>query len=269
MTPPLFLAFHRRSFFHPWDVVPMVPAALLDRLNAALRENSPASYPVEARPNIASYLDHTYLKPEGGAVQIEKLCAEAREYGFASVCIQPRYVGFCKELLAGSGVKVCTVIGFPLGANSPITKAFESGQAVFDGADEVDMVLSVGELKAGKYLNVFEDIRGVVQAADGRLVKVILETSYLNDEEKMAGCLISQRAGAHYVKTSTGFSSAGATVADIRLMRATVGPLMGVKASGGIRDTATAQAMIEAGATRLGVSAGVEIVKGLQGKEQY
>jgi deoxyribose-phosphate aldolase len=131
------------------------------------------------------------------------------------------------------------------------------------------MVLSVGELKAGKFLNVFEDIRGVVQAADGRLVKVILETSYLNDEEKMAGCLISQRAGAHYVKTSTGFSSAGATVADIRLMRGTVGPLMGVKASGGIRDTATAQAMIEAGATRLGVSAGVEIVKGLQGKEQY
>lgn len=240
---------------------------LLETLTALIPDNFTLDYPLEERPNLASYIDHTALKAQTSVAQIEKLCSEARVFNFASVCVNPTYISRCKDFLTGSDVKVCTVIGFPLGANTPEVKAFEAKQAVLLGADEVDMVVNVGALLDQNYRQVFEDIRAVVLAASsakpkGAIVKVILETAYLDETAKRAGCIISQRAGANYVKTSTGFGPSGATVEDISLMRATVGPAMGVKASGGIRDRVTSEAMIAAGATRLGVSAGVEIVRG-------
>lgn len=207
-------------------------------------------------------IDHTLLKPEATAAQIAKLCAEAKEYNFMSVCVNPTWVQTSADLLKGSGVKVCTVIGFPLGANTTAVKSFETAQAVQDGASEIDMVINVGALKSGDLDTVRNDIKAVVQAAAGNLVKVIIETSLLTDEEKVTACRIAKEAGANFVKTSTGFSTAGATVADVALMRQTVGPEMGVKASGGIRDGATAQAMVAAGANRLGVSASIAIVTG-------
>jgi len=245
-------------------------SSIKEKILAELPEVQSIDYPKEDRPNMASYIDHTFLKPDGTLENIEKLCEEARKYKFASVCIQPRFVSYCREKLKDSPVKVCTVIGFPLGVNATSTKAFETKQALIDGADEIDMVIPVGDLKDGLYKKIYEDIHSVVEAAETKLVKVIIETANLTDEEKIAACIISQAAGAHYVKTSTGFASAGATVEDIKLMRDTVGPEMGVKASGGIRDTKTAQAMIDAGATRLGVSAGVEIVEGAEaGSGEY
>ena len=217
-------------------------------------------------PDIASMIDHTLLKPDATADQIAQLCYEARKYHFASVCVNPTHVKLCAELLQGTQVKVCTVIGFPLGASAPEVKAFEAQTALNDGATEIDMVLNIGALKAGDLTLVARDIHEVVHVghAAGAIVKVIIETSLLSSEEKVTACLLSKEAGADFVKTSTGFSGGGATVEDVSLMKRVVGPDMGVKASGGVRDFEDAQSMVEAGATRLGASAGVKIVQGQQ-----
>jgi deoxyribose-phosphate aldolase len=211
-------------------------------------------------PQVSRMVDHTLLKPNATQEEVAKLCEEARAYCFASVCINPTYVALAAKLLAGSGVKVCTVIGFPLGSTTPTVKAIEARDAIANGADEVDMVINVGALKSGNDALVFDDIKAVREASRGRVLKVILETSLLTKEEKVRACILSKKAAADFVKTSTGFGGGGATVEDIRLMRESVGPLMGVKASGGIRDAKAAQAMIAAGATRLGTSASVAIV---------
>ena len=212
------------------------------------------------KKTIASMIDHTLLKPEVTPAQVEKLCAEAAEYHFASVCVNPVYIPLAARLLDGTGVKVCCVVGFPLGAIAPEQKAAEAASCATMGAEELDMVIHVGAAKAGDWALVQRDIAGVVKAAAGRTVKVIIETCLLTDEEKVKACEAAKAAGADFVKTSTGFSTGGATTHDIALMRKTVGPEMGVKASGGIRDYATAMAMIEAGANRIGASAGIEIV---------
>lgn len=205
-------------------------------------------------------IDHTLLKPEATPAQIEKLCAEAAEYHFASVCVNPVYIPLAARLLKGTGVKVCCVVGFPLGAIAPEQKAAEAASCAAMGAEELDMVIHVGAAKAGDWALVQRDIEDVVKAAAGHTVKVIIETCLLTDEEKVKACEAAKAAGAHFVKTSTGFSTGGATTHDIALMRKTVGPEMGVKASGGIRDYETAMAMIEAGANRIGASAGIAIV---------
>ena len=212
------------------------------------------------KKTIASMIDHTLLKPEATPAQVEKLCAEAAEYHFASVCVNPVYIPLAARLLDGTGVKVCCVVGFPLGAIAPEQKAAEAASCAAMGAEELDMVIHVGAAKAGDWALVQRDIAGVVKAAAGRTVKVIIETCLLTDEEKVKACEAAKAAGADFVKTSTGFSTGGTTTHDIALMRNTVGPEMGVKASGGIRDYATAMAMIEAGANRIGASAGIEIV---------
>jgi deoxyribose-phosphate aldolase len=214
--------------------------------------------------NLAKMIDHTLLKPDATQEQIAQLCFEARKHGFASVCINPTWVDLCAKLLQGSGVKVCTVIGFPLGATSPEVKEFETRVALEHGASEIDMVINVGALKARDLELVAKDIRGVVKAAhgSGAIVKVIIEAILLTDEEKTTACLLSKEAGADYVKTSTGFASGGATVHDVALMRRVVGPEMGVKAAGGVRTYEDAENMIKAGATRIGASAGVKIIQG-------
>ena len=212
------------------------------------------------KKTIASMIDHTLLKPEATPAQVEKLCAEAAEYHFASVCVNPVYIPLAARLLDGTGVQVCCVVGFPLGAIAPEQKAAEAASCAAMGAEELDMVIHVGAAKAGDWALVQRDIAGVVKAAAGRTVKVIIETCLLTDEEKVKACEAAKAAGADFVKTSTGFSTGGATTHDIALMRKTVGPEMGVKASGGIRDYATAMAMIEAGANRIGASPGIEIV---------
>ncbi|MCY8935370.1 deoxyribose-phosphate aldolase [Peribacillus frigoritolerans] len=220
--------------------------------------------------NVAGLIDHTLLKADATKEQIKVLCEEAREYSFASVCVNPTWVKYASELLEGSEVKVCTVIGFPLGANTPETKAFETKDAIANGAHEVDMVINIGALKDKDDELVERDIRAVVAASTGKaLSKVIIETSLLTDEEKVRACELAVKAGTDYVKTSTGFSTGGATVEDIALMRKTVGPDIGVKASGGVRNTSDAQNVIEAGATRIGASAGVSIVKGLTADSDY
>ena len=211
------------------------------------------------KKTIASMIDHTLLKPEATPAQVEKLCAEAAEYHFASVCVNPVYIPLAARLLKGTGVKVCCVVGFPLGAIAPEQKAAEAASCAAMGAEELDMVIHVGAAKAGDWALVQRDIEGVVKAAAGHTVKVIIETCLLTDEEKVKACEAAKAAGAHFVKTSTGFSTGGATTHDIALMRKTVGPEMGVKASGGIRDYETAMAMIEAGANRIGASAGIAI----------
>lgn len=217
--------------------------------------------PAGVDAKLASMIDHTLLKPDASRNQIETLCKEATQYGFASVCINPCHCGLAYDILEGSDVAVCTVIGFPLGSTTPMVKAVEARDAIANGASEVDMVINIGALKDGAFDYVLYDIKSVVDAAaDRALVKVIIETGLLTDEEKIQACIIAKRAGANFVKTSTGFGHGGATVDDVTLMRRTVGPDMGVKASGGIRDAATARAMIAAGATRIGASAGVKIV---------
>lgn len=220
--------------------------------------------------NIASYIDHTLLKADANGAAIEKLCQEAVEHRFFSVCVNGVWVPTCKELLKGTDVKISVVCGFPLGANAPEVKALEAAKAVEQGANEIDMVLQIGQLLEGRHGEVEEDIRKVVKAVEGgAIVKVIFETGFLNDEQKVTACKLSEQAGAHYVKTSTGFGPGGATVEDIRLMRASVSSTIGVKASGGVRDLETAQRMIEAGATRLGTSSGVAIVSGMAGQGGY
>ncbi|HEL2200782.1 deoxyribose-phosphate aldolase [Streptococcus suis] len=215
------------------------------------------------------YIDHTILKPETTQEQVEKILAEAKEYDFASVCVNPTWVALAAESLKDSDVKVCTVIGFPLGANTPAIKAFETKDAISNGADEIDMVINIGALKTGNYDLVLEDIKAVVAASGDKLVKVIIEACLLTDDEKVKACQLSQEAGADYVKTSTGFSTGGATVADVALMRKTVGPDMGVKASGGARSYEDAIAFIEAGASRIGASSGVAIMNGAQADGDY
>ena len=212
--------------------------------------------------SIASYIDHTLLKPDATGEQIDQLCVEAREYGFASVCVNPYYVARCVKNLKGTDVKVCTVVGFPLGATTAESKAFEALQAIASGAKEIDMVMNVCAMKSGHTKAIEQEIQALAAAVEGQaILKVIIETCLLTDEEKNQACRIARRSGADFVKTSTGFSTGGATVEDVALMRKAVGSKLGVKASGGIRDYATAKAMIEAGATRIGASAGVAIVK--------
>ncbi|MGD9563376.1 MAG: deoxyribose-phosphate aldolase [Pyrinomonadaceae bacterium] len=211
----------------------------------------------------ASLIDHTLLKPEASETDIRKLCDEAVHFGFASVCVNPGWVKKAAEFLKGSGVPVCTVIGFPLGATLPDVKAYEARRAIFNGAREVDMVINVGALKSGDVCAVEDDIRAVALAAheNNVLCKVIIETALLTDAEKVTACLAAKNAGADFVKTSTGFSKGGATVDDIALMRRTVGSSLGVKASGGVKGIDDARAMFEAGATRIGASVGVKIAQ--------
>ncbi len=222
---------------------------------------APAS-PGEAVKVLAALIDHTLLKPTATTEQIIRLCSEAREFEFAAVCVNPTWVPLCSSLLSGSAIRVCTVIGFPLGATLTEAKAFEAERCATHGAHELDMVINIGALKAGEHRAVEDDIRAVVERARaaGATVKVIIETAYLTHEEKIAACQLARSAGADYVKTSTGFGPAGATVEDVALMRGVVGPEMGVKAAGGIKSAADALAMIRAGATRIGTSAGVSIV---------
>jgi deoxyribose-phosphate aldolase len=223
-----------------------------------------------ASDGLASLIDHTLLKAEATREEIETLCREALQFCFASVCVNPSWVPLCAERLRGSGVKVCTVIGFPLGTHLPDVKAYETRRAVEQGAEEVDMVINVGALKSKDYALVEQDIRSVVQSAGrGAVVKVILETAMLTRDEKVMGATLAKAAGADFVKTSTGFGPGGATVEDVQLLRETVGPEIGVKASGGVRTREDAEAMVAAGATRLGASAGVKIVRGEKGSGSY
>ena len=211
--------------------------------------------------DIAKYIDHTILKPEATVEEVKKLCKEAKEYGFASVCVNACYAKLVSTELSGTDVKTCVVVGFPLGAMTKEAKAFETAQAIENGATEIDMVINVGALKDKNYTLLKEDIEAVVNAAKGKaIVKVIIETCLLTDEEKVKACEISKEAKADFVKTSTGFGAAGATKEDIALMRKTVGPELGVKASGGVRDFKTAMEMINAGASRIGASASISIV---------
>lgn len=215
----------------------------------------------------ASFVDHTLLKAEASESDIKKLCDEAAQYKFASVCVNPHWVKRSAEFLRGSGVPVCTVIGFPLGANATDTKVYETRRAIFDGAGEVDMVINIGALKSGDDCTVERDIHQVAEAAHefGAICKVIIETALLTDDEKVRACLAAKHAGADFVKTSTGFSKGGATVEDIALMRRTVGADLGVKASGGVKSLDDARAMIQAGATRIGASVGVKIAQEASG----
>lgn len=218
----------------------------------------------------ARMIDHTLLKPEATKEQIVKLAEEAKTYHFASVCVNPTWVKTAYEILKDTDVKVCTVIGFPLGATTPEVKAFETKNAIENGATEVDMVINIGALKSGDDELVEKDIRAVVEAAKGKaLVKVIIETCLLTDEEKVRACQLAVKAGADFVKTSTGFSTGGATVEDVALMRKTVGPNVGVKASGGIRNADDLLAMEKAGANRIGASAGVQIINGETSTSNY
>jgi deoxyribose-phosphate aldolase len=219
--------------------------------------------------DIAARIDHTLLKPTATSDQVRELCAEAREHQFASVCINPGFVALAAELLRGSPVKVCTVVGFPLGATTSFTKEAETKEAVANGADEIDMVINIGALKNGEDHLVEEDMAAVVRASSGRVTKSIFETALLSDDEVIRACRMAKRAGLDYVKTSTGFGPGGATVHHVALMRKTVGRSMGVKASGGVRDLEGAREMIRAGATRIGASASVKIVMGEVGTDSY
>ncbi len=212
--------------------------------------------------NLAKVIDHTLLKPTATRADIEKLCREALEHGFFSVCINPCWVSAAHELLKGSDVKTCTVIGFPLGANTTEAKVFEAQNALNNGADELDMVINIGALKGKDYQTVLQDIRQIRALGDGFILKVIIETSELTDEEKVKACQLAAEAGADFVKTSTGFSSGGATAHDVALMKKSIPAGMQVKASGGVRTREDAQAMLAAGATRLGASSGIKIIEG-------
>lgn len=246
------------------DIEKLIAEITDEIYNKVSSETKPAAKSSTAPSvNLAKYIDHTLLKANATENQIVNLCKEAREHKFASVCVNPGYVPLAAKELAGSGVKTCCVIGFPLGATSTEAKVQETIDSIRNGAGEVDMVIHVGQVKSGNWTYVKKDIEEVVVAARGKaLVKVIIETCLLTDEEKVKVCAIAKMAGADFVKTSTGFSTGGATVEDIRLMRQTVGPDMGVKASGGVKDYKTAMAMIEAGATRIGTSNGISIVQG-------
>jgi deoxyribose-phosphate aldolase len=237
---------------------------------AAVSSTAPPELPGLRPADIARYIDHTLLKPEATREQVDKLCDEAVEYGFYSVCVNTTWTAYCARKLRGKGVKVCTVVGFPLGAMDSRAKGFETRSSLENGADEIDMVMNVGALKSGDLKTVEEDIRWVLRACrQNTILKVIIENALLTDEEKVLACQIAKRAGAHYVKTSTGFASSGATVEDIALMRRTVGLEMGVKAAGGVRSYEDAVAMIQAGASRIGASSSVAIVTGAKSQSSY
>ncbi|MCI2775112.1 deoxyribose-phosphate aldolase [Staphylococcus petrasii] len=219
--------------------------------------------------NYAKYIDHTLLKPESTREQIDNIIKEAKEYGFKSICVNPTHVKYSAEQLKGSDVLVCTVIGFPLGATTTETKVFETKNAIDNGASEIDMVINVGALKDKRYDDVKNDIQEVVNVANGKTVKVIIETVLLTDDEKVKASELAKEAGAHFVKTSTGFAGGGATPEDVKLMKDTVGDDLEVKASGGVRNLEDFNKMIDAGATRIGASAGVQIIKGLESDSDY
>ncbi|SCT32395.1 deoxyribose-phosphate aldolase [Staphylococcus caeli] len=219
--------------------------------------------------NYAKYIDHTLLKPDATRAQIDKIIEEAKEFNFKSICINPTHIKYAAQQLKESEVLVCTVIGFPLGASTTETKMFEVEDAVKNGASELDMVINVGALKDGRFEDVQKDIEGVVGAANGKTVKVIIETCLLTDEEKVKACELSKAAGADFVKTSTGFAGGGATPEDVKLMKETVGDALEVKASGGVRNLEDFNQMLEAGATRIGASAGVQIIQGLESNSDY
>jgi deoxyribose-phosphate aldolase len=239
-----------------FDRVGQVVSAGADRLSSFLGV-------IPKDLNIAGMIDHTLLKPDATADQIAQLCFEAKKYHFASVCVNPSHVKLCSDLLNGSPVKVCTVIGFPLGANSTEVKSFEAQNALQNGASEIDMVINIGALKARDLELAARDIRAIVKISHeaGAIIKVIIETALLTDEEKTIACLLSKEAGADFVKTSTGFASGGATAEDVTLMRKVVGPEMGIKAAGGIRTREDVEKLVKAGATRIGASAGVKIIQ--------
>ena len=225
----------------------------------------------QGKRSLASYIDHTLLKQQSTKDQITQLCVEAKGYHFASVCVNPTHVPLCAELLQNSDVKVCTVVGFPLGANTTATKVFETADAIQNGAQEIDMVINIGALKSGDHTLVSNDIAAIADVTHngGAILKVIIETCLLTEEEKITACQLAKQARADFVKTSTGFSTGGATVEDVALRRKVVGPDMGVKAAGGVRNLEDAEKMIAAGATRLGASAGVQIMQGLSAKTDY
>jgi deoxyribose-phosphate aldolase len=239
--------------------------------NEATPAAQPSTGTQQVPGNIASFIDHTLLKPEASEADILKVCSEAAEYRFKSVCVNPIWVKTAKTALKGSGVLTCSVVGFPLGATPTDVKTFEARGAVLDGADEIDMVINIAAARAGDKGALVEDITAVAEAvhASDAILKVIIETALLDDDQKVLACKAAVEAGADFVKTSTGFNGGGATVEDIALMRRTVGPDLGVKASGGVRSLADAQAMIAAGATRIGASSGIAIVKGEQGSSGY
>lgn len=218
---------------------------------------------------MSKYIDHTLLKANATKEQILKLCEEAKEFDFASVCVNAGWVKTCKEALAGTDVKVCTVVGFPLGATTSGTKAYETKEAIANGADEIDMVMNIGAMKSQDYQLVEDDIRAVVEAADGKCVKVIIETCLLTDEEKVKACELSMNAKAAFVKTSTGFSTNGATVEDVKLMKDTVKEVCEVKAAGGVRTSEDFENMLKAGATRIGTSGGCQLLAGKTIKTSY
>ncbi|MBX3267494.1 MAG: deoxyribose-phosphate aldolase [Acidobacteria bacterium] len=250
---------HETGSFCRADVARIVDAGA-ERIGIVLGETATAH-------DWASLIDHTLLKPEASEADIRRLCEEAAKYGFASVCVNPAWVKTSADILKGTGIPVCTVIGFPLGATLPDVKAFEARRVIFNGAREVDMVINIGALKSGDDCAVEDDIRAVASAAheNGVLCKVIIETALLNDEEKVRACLAARNAGADFVKTSTGFAKGGATVDDVALMRRTVGKALGVKASGGVKGIEDAKAMVAAGATRIGASVGVKIAQEAEG----
>lgn len=219
--------------------------------------------------NYVKFIDHTQLKPESTREQIDKIINEAKEYGFKSICVNPTHVKYSAEQLKGTDVLVCTVIGFPLGASTKEVKAFETKNAIENGASEIDMVINIGALKDGRLDEVKDDIESVVKASNGKTVKVIIETVLLTDEEKVTACKIAKEAGADFVKTSTGFAGGGATASDVKLMKDTVGKALEVKASGGVRNLEDFNNMLEAGATRIGASAGVQIIQGLESDSNY
>jgi deoxyribose-phosphate aldolase len=239
--------------------------------NEATPAAQPSAGTQQVPGNIASFIDHTLLKPDASEADILKVCAEAAEYRFKSVCVNPIWVKTVKTALKGSGVLTCSVVGFPLGATPTDVKTFEARGAVLDGADEIDMVINIAAARAGDKGALVEDITAVAEAvhASDAILKVIIETALLDDAQKVLACEAAVEAGADFVKTSTGFNGGGATAEDIALMRRTVGPDLGVKASGGVRSLADAQAMIAAGATRIGASSGISIVKGEQGSSGY
>lgn len=262
------------------ELIENITKEVMKRLSAELGRQGMASektappYPPQGRTitasELAKYIDHTLLKPDAPQEEFDKLCQEAIQYSFKSVCVNSSRVPYVTKKLQGTDVLVCSVVGFPLGAMDKRAKAFETRRAIEEGAKEIDMVINVGALRSKDLKTVEEDIRTVRRATRRNTVlKVILETCLLTDEEKVLACEIAKKAEADFVKTSTGFAGGGATVEDVALMRRIVGPKMGVKASGGIRDFATALAMIEAGATRLGTSSSVAIVTGAQGEERY
>jgi deoxyribose-phosphate aldolase len=246
--------------FNPSKIESTSAKLLNDFLNSTIPD-----FPFQIE-KLASMIDHTLLKPEATEDEVIKLCYEARTYSFASVCINPSFVSFCKKIMTGSEVKICTVIGFPFGATTTEVKKYEAEQALHNGANELDMVINIGKLKQKDYQYTFNEINQIVKTVkeNNAVCKVIIETALLTDEEKVRACIIAKDAGADFVKTSTGYSKGGATASDIALMRFVVGNEIGVKASGGIRTIEDAQRMIESGSNRIGASASVQIVKGIK-----